>query len=99
MDDFEVCSDGAAQTLSDPPASSQGSQDEQPQASISAEQAASDNEAGVSGLDDSYATDDDQFSDVGEAADTEVLAAASLCAHLIVSTEQLLITNVLPSLN
>ena len=45
----------------------------QTEADLMAEQAVSEAEAGTSGHDDSYGTDDDQFSDVGEAPDTEVI--------------------------
>ena len=74
MDDFEVCDNGAAETQAEqcPPATSHPSQPEGGAADESTKQAASENEAGASEHDDSYATDDDQFSDVGEAPDTEV---------------------------
>jgi hypothetical protein len=45
----------------------------QSEADLMTEQAVSEAEAGTSGHDDSYGTDDDQFSDVGEAPDTEVI--------------------------
>ncbi len=76
MDDFEVCSNGGvespAQTAQTPSSTSPGSAQAEAEADTSAEQAPSDTEAGTSGHDDSCGTDDDQFSDVGEAPDTEV---------------------------
>ena len=82
MDDFEVCSNGGVET---PVQSDQNQRSTSSEAistatnaiqaggaSASAEQAPSETEAGTSGHDDSYGTDDDQFSDVGDAPDTEV---------------------------
>ena len=75
MDDFEVCDNGAAESKvqQGPAAASNRSQAEEGSADQSTQQAASDNEAGASEHGESYATDDDQFSDVGEAPDTEVI--------------------------
>ncbi|KAL3149387.1 hypothetical protein ABBQ32_002188 [Trebouxia sp. C0010 RCD-2024] len=74
MGDFEVCSNGAAEILAPPavPAVTSPSKTNQPEAGSSPEHAASDTEEGTGGQ-DSCSTDDDQFSDVGAAADTEVV--------------------------
>lgn len=74
MGDFEVCSNGAAEILAPPavPAVTSPSKTNQPEAGSSPEHAASDTEEGTGGQ-DSCSTDDDQFSDVGAAADTEVM--------------------------
>lgn len=74
MGDFEVCSNGAAEISAQPavPAVTSPSNVNQSEAGSSPEQAASDTEEGTGGP-DSCSTDDDQFSDVGEAADTEVV--------------------------
>jgi hypothetical protein len=75
MDDYEVCSSGGVETPVQTAQKPSSSMYEAPQteADLMAEQAVSEAEAGTSGHDDSYGTDDDQFSDVGEAPDTEVL--------------------------
>ena len=74
MDEFEVCSNGGVetpvQTVQKP--SSSSCEASQTCADASTAQASSEAEAGTSGHDESYCTDDDQFSDVGEAPDTEV---------------------------
>lgn len=73
MGDFEICSNGAAEisAQSATPAVSP-SHANQSEASSSPEQAASNTEEEAAGR-ESCSTDDDQFSDVGEAADTEVI--------------------------
>ena len=74
MGDFEVCSNGAAEVSAQTaaPAVASPAHAIQSEAGSSPEQAASDTEEGTGGR-DSCSTDDDQFSDVGEAADTEVM--------------------------
>lgn len=86
LDDFEVCSNGAAETLAHPavPVATQPVQASQSEADTGLNEVPSDNEEGAGGLADSCSTDDDQFSDVGEAADTEVITAGtaiSACCH------------------
>ncbi|DBB08963.1 TPA: hypothetical protein ACH3X3_007597 [Trebouxia sp. C0006] len=75
MDDYEVCSNGGVETPVQTAQKPSSSMSEAPQseADLMTEQAVSEAEAGTSGHDDSYGTDDDQFSDVGEAPDTEVV--------------------------
>ncbi len=75
MDDYEVCSNGGVETPVQTAQKPSSSMSEAPQseADLMTEQAVSEAEAGTSGHDDSYGTDDDQFSDVGEAPDTEVI--------------------------
>ena len=76
MDEFEVCSNGGAETPGQTVQKPSSSFCEAPQtdadADASTAQGSSEAEAGTSGHDESYGTDDDQFSDVGEAPDTEV---------------------------
>ena len=74
MCDFEVCSNGAAEVSAQTAAPAVASPTDaiQSEAGSSPKQAASDTEEGTGGR-DSCSTDDDQFSDVGEAADTEVM--------------------------
>lgn len=84
MDDYEVCSNGGVETpvqTAQKPSSST-SKALQSEADLMTEQAVSEAEAATSGHDDSYGTDDDQFSDVGEAPDTEVISLVG-CSLLI----------------
>ena len=86
LDDFEVCSNGAAETLAHPaaPVAKQPSQVCQSEADSGPNEAPSDNEEGAGVHEDSCSTDDDQFSDVGEAPDTEVMTAGTAitaCCH------------------
>ena len=75
MDEFEVCSNGGAETPGQIVQKPSSSSCEAPQtdADASTAQASSEAEAGTSGHDESYGTDDDQFSDIGDAPDTEVM--------------------------
>lgn len=80
LDEFEVCSNGAAETTAQlaAPVEVQSSQANQSEADTSPTQAPSETEDGAGGHDDSCTTDDDQFSEVGEAPDTEVMTALRL---------------------
>ena len=80
LDEYEVCSNGAAETIaqSTAPVEVQSSQASQSEVDTSPTQAPSETEDGAGGHDDSCSTDDDQFSEVGEAPDTEVMAALHL---------------------
>ena len=77
LDEFEVCSNGAAETTaqSAAPLEVQSSQASQSEVDTSPAQAPSETEDGAGGHDDSCSTDDDQFSEIGEAPDTEVMTA------------------------
>ena len=85
LDEFEVCSNGAAETQahSAAPVAAQPSQVSQSEVDTAPDEAPSDNEEEAGGHEDSCSTDDDQFSDVGEAPDTEVVTAgtAIACCH------------------
>ena len=74
LGDFEVCGNGAAEisTTSTQPVEQSSSQVNQSEAGTNPEQSPSDTEEGSGRHDDTCSTDDDQFSDVGEAPDTEV---------------------------
>ena len=79
LDDFEVCSNGAAETPAHPaePVAKRPSQVGQSEADTLPQEAPSDNEEEAGGHADSCSTDDDQFSDVGETPDTEVMTAGT----------------------
>ena len=79
LDDFEVCSNGAAETSAHTaaPVAMQPLQASQSEADTSPNEVPSDNDEAADVHEDSCSTDDDEFSDVGEAPDTEVIIAGT----------------------
>ena len=86
LDDFEVCSNGAAETLAHPAAAiaKRPLQCNHSEVNTGLNETLSDNEEEAYIHEERCITDDDQFSDVGEAPDTEVMTAGtavSTCCH------------------